>query len=237
MVITDYASVLKLESKATLAKPAVVAKNVLIFGSARVLSGNYKDAAAFFKTYLDKGKIKEKDREWVRWFYGFSNLLSSVFDKVEPEFIALSDTSRDALITGISSYFLCNNLAKHSLMPETCMTAGEHGRNRVIKALKNIRGWKKEVDRMSTEIHVAIVRKYIDEAGKWIFLDKQPLVTPVVSKTKTKTVEKFELSKPVTVKPSHSGPHHIISDKKYDQERSNLEASGKKNGASEEDKL
>src|SRR5215471_3014225 len=54
LVVSDYQSLEKLESKALIAKPSVIYKNVLVFGTARVLSGNYKEAADFFKTYLDK---------------------------------------------------------------------------------------------------------------------------------------------------------------------------------------
>ena len=174
MVISDYPSVLKLESKANLAKPSVVEKNVLIFGAARVLSGKHAEAAAFFKSYLDKGRIKEKDAEWIHWFYGFSHLLGGAFSRVEPEFSTLAVTSRDALITGLSAYFLENNLAKYSQKPQDCRTAAEDGRARVVKTLKNIEGWKKEVKKMSAEIHIAVVRKYIDEAGKWLFEKKPP---------------------------------------------------------------
>ena len=161
MVVSDYTSVLKLEGKAMIAKPAVVEKNALIFGSARLLESNYKEAAVFFKTYLGKD-------EWIRWFYGFSLLLGGFFSQTEQEFLSLV-SSRDVLIAGLSAYFLHNNLAKYSLKPVECGAAAEEGRNRVVKALKNAAGWKKEVEKMRAEIHVAVIRRYIDEAGKWIF--------------------------------------------------------------------
>ena len=76
LVVTDYVSVLKLENKALQANPAVIGKNLLLFGSARVLSGNHKEAALFFKSHLEKGKLSEKDEQWARWYYGFSQLLT-----------------------------------------------------------------------------------------------------------------------------------------------------------------
>jgi hypothetical protein len=30
-------------------------------------------------------------------------------------------------------------------------------------------GWKKEMDKTATDIHIAIIRKYVDEVGAWIF--------------------------------------------------------------------
>jgi hypothetical protein len=167
LVISDYLSVIKLEGKAMLAKPSVVRKNALIFGAARVLSGNHKEAAAFFKTHLDKCSAKE--RQWIRWFYGFSEILGGAFAMAEPEFSSLTISSGDALITGLSAYFLHSSVAKHSSKPAECRDVAENGRKRVVKALVNPGGWKREIDKMGTDIHVAIIRKYIDEAGIWLF--------------------------------------------------------------------
>jgi len=167
LVISDYNAVQKLESKAVLAKPSVVDKNVLIFGAARVLSGSHKDAAAFFRTRFDR--CGAKDKQWVRWFLGFSYLLSGDFSLAEPEFSSLAKFSDDAIITGLSAYFLDSSLAKNSLKPGECRALAENGRSRVISALKNAENWKKEADKGGAEIHIAIIMKYVDEAGKWLF--------------------------------------------------------------------
>jgi len=167
LVVSDYTSIFKLESKAMLAKPSVVEKNALIFGAARILSGSRKDAAAFFKTYIEKGRNRE--RQWIRWFYGFSQLLDGVFSVAEQEFMSLAISSSDPLITGLSAYFLDSSLANKSQKPEECRVIAENGRGRVVKALKNAGNWKKEADKAGTEIHVSIIRKYIDEAGKWLY--------------------------------------------------------------------
>jgi len=169
MVISDYQAVSKLENKASIAKPSTVEKNALIFGAARVLSGKYGEAAAFFKTRLDTGKLNRKTLEWVRWFYNFSKLLQGEFASVEPEFSSFANFSADALITGLSAYFLANNMTKYSLEPEACTVAAKNGRSRVINALRTKDGWRKETERMATEIHIAIIRKYVDEAGIWLF--------------------------------------------------------------------
>jgi hypothetical protein len=167
MVVSDYASVLKLENKARAAKPSVIRKNVLIFGAARTLSGNHKDAAVFFKTYLDEGK--SPDKPWIRWYYGFSLLLCGDFNLAEPEFMSFAVSSNDALITGLSAYLLSTSLAKHSQKPYECLEVVENGRNRVKNAVKNLKKWKNEADRIGNEIHITIIRRYIDDAGNWVF--------------------------------------------------------------------
>jgi len=161
-----------LEGKAMLAKPSVVDKNVLVFGAARILSGNQKEAANFFTKYMDKGNNGNK--QWIHWFFGFSQLLGGAFNIAEQEFSSLAISSDNALITGLSAYFLGTSLLKHSQKPEECRFVVENSRGRIVKALKNIKNWIKEADKSANEIHVAIIRKHIDEAGKWIF---QPSVT------------------------------------------------------------
>ena len=210
MVISDYPSVLKLENKAFLAKKSVVEKNVLIFGSSRVISGDYKGAAAFFKAHLDSGKLKKHDREWVRWLYGFSLLLEGDFDKAEQEYLSLVVSSGSALITGISAYFLANNLAGKSLKQQDCLAAAENGRSRVVNALKRHGSWKKEVKKTENEIHVAIARKYIDRAGIWLFQGKEP-----VSPGKQQVTAGHK-------KNDHEASYTIISDKRYIQESSKI---------------
>jgi hypothetical protein len=69
-------------------------------------------------------------------------------------------------------YFLANNIAKHSQNPEECNKTVEEGKRRVTETLKNAGGWKREVDRMAAEIHIAVIRKYIEEAGDWLFFGK-----------------------------------------------------------------
>ena len=162
MVVSDYHSVLNLESKAILAKPVTVSKNALIFGAARVLNGNYKEAAAFYRKYMEKDG-------WARWYYGFSGLLSGLNSQAESEFTALAESSANNIITGLSAYFLDNNLIKSSLKPDECRSAAENGRSRVTKKIKNAAGWKKEVKKTASEIHIAIIRKYVEETGKWLF--------------------------------------------------------------------
>jgi hypothetical protein len=167
LVISDYASVIKLENKVIHVKPSVVRKNALLFGSARVLSGNHGEAAAFFKSNMHYGNAHSKC--WMRWYFGFSQLLSGLFDGARIEFSSLAVSSEDALITGLSAYFLDGSLARNSSMSGECREIAEKGRSRVVLNIKNNDNWNKEAKKRGNEIHIVIIRKYIDEAGKWLF--------------------------------------------------------------------
>ena len=169
LVLTDYASVLKLESKVMLTKPSIIGKNLLLFGTARILSGNHKEAAAFYKSYLDKGKLNRKERQWTHFFYGFSLLLSGAFKQCQPEFTSLSALSDDGIITALSAYFLNKTIAKHSDNSIECLSASESGRKRVLNSIKTGAKWKREVEKLGSDIHVAIIKRYIDETGEWLY--------------------------------------------------------------------
>jgi len=162
-----------LESKALNAKPDTVYKNILIFGAARMLADNNTGSAAFFKNYNDR-RIRKNDKQWIRWFYGFSQILMGQFLISEQEFSFLAVNSPDVLITGLSAYFLGTILVKHSLNPQECKKTADSGKDRVKNAVYGIKGWEKQVSAKTDEIHTTIIKKYLDEAGIWCF--KVPVV-------------------------------------------------------------
>ena len=167
LVISDYQSVINLESKTQAVKPSLVIKNLLIFGAARVLSGEYAETALFFRKNIEK--CKGYNRQWVQWYYGFSLLLAGEFALAETEFSTLAVSSNDALITGLCAYFLNYPLGNMSLNAEKCLEMSNKGKERVLKALKKAGNWKIEVEKSAEDIHIAIIRRYIEEAGSWLF--------------------------------------------------------------------
>ncbi|MDR2477579.1 MAG: hypothetical protein LBD18_07330 [Treponema sp.] len=167
LVLSDFGGALQLENKVAIAKPALLDANAIIFGAARILGGDARAAADFFQLRLEKGKIKEA--QWLRWYYGFSLVLARLFDRAEEEFRALVLSSNEPLITGLSAFFLSGTLLKYSVNQAECRSLAVKGRERVVKALKNGEGWKRQAARIETEVHAAIIKKYIDEAGAWLF--------------------------------------------------------------------
>ena len=167
VIMSDSAGVLRLERKLALAKPALVESNALVFGAARILGGNPVAAAAFFSARLEKGKADEP--QWVRWYYGFSLLLSRSFDKAEAEFRDLAAAGDDALVIGLSAWFLSDTLCKFSANQEECRAAAEQGRRRVREKLKSAEDWQKEASKIETEVHAALIKKYIDQSAAWLF--------------------------------------------------------------------
>lgn len=168
LVLSDSPGVISLENKAAMAKPSLVDKNALVFGTARILGKDISGAVRFFESRLNT--VKPGLRQWVQWYYGFTLLLEKQFEKSSEEFSSLSMVSNDGVITGLSAFFLGNTLVKS--LPEKIHFLGNaaaQGRSRVTKALPRRKDWNRETARISAEIHGAVLTKYMEEAGQWLY--------------------------------------------------------------------
>jgi len=168
LVLSDSAAVMNLESKVAIAKPALVDANILVFGTARILGKDIPGAVRFFQTRRDKAKAGLK--EWVRWYHGFALLLDRQFEGAADEFSLLARVAKDGVITGLSSYFLKEILAR--TLPEKeqeLRNVSTSGRERVLQTLPRLKNWNKEISGLSTEIHAAALSKYIEEASRWLY--------------------------------------------------------------------
>jgi hypothetical protein len=171
LVLSDSASVMSLERKMAVAKPVLVDANALLFGVARILCKDNAGAARFFSQRLDSAKTESA--EWVRWYYGFSLLLNRQFSAAGEQFSLLVHDSRDAVITGISAYFLDSTLRK--ALPEqgeSCRSAANDGRVRVRKVLPSRGAWQKETGKLQTEVYAVVLLKYIGETADWLYKEQ-----------------------------------------------------------------
>ena len=171
LVLADSAAVMSLENKTAIARPALVDANVLVFGTARILGKDISGAVRFFE--VRKDKVRGESKEWACWYYGFALLLDRQFEKAAGEFSLLARVSQDGIITGLSSYFLNGAIAKGlpGKEPEL-QNVSSQGRERVLKALPDIKDWEREAARITLEIHAAVLSKYMEETGRWLYYNK-----------------------------------------------------------------
>lgn len=171
LVLSDSASVIALENKAHIAKPETVEKNALIFGAARILSKNYSAAIRFFAERLehDKGKDPQK-RCWLQWYHGFALLLEAQYAPAAEIFKTLAQTCKDALVTGLAAFFLGERTAVY-LPGQTYLlnNLAAGGRERVRKALPSRAAWDKELSKVQTEVHAAILSRFLQETSGWLY--------------------------------------------------------------------
>jgi hypothetical protein len=168
LVLSDSAAVMILENKTTIAKPSLIDANALIFGTARILGKDISGAARFFGARKDTVKAGLKD--WVSWYYGFSLLLNRRFEEAADEFSYLARVSKDAVITALSSFFLSKTLSEILVEREKGLSLiSSEGRERAKKVLPQVENWKREISRLSTEIHAAAILTYLEETGRWLY--------------------------------------------------------------------
>jgi hypothetical protein len=168
LVLSDATGVMGLENKIAIAKPALLERNVLIFGTARILGKDISGAVRFFQTHKERARAGSK--EWVRWYLGFALLLDRRFEEAADEFIILARLSKDAVISALSSFFLAKNISSilHGRKQEL-IEVSSNGKERVKKALPKIENWKKELSGLPAEIHTAAISKYLEETGLWLY--------------------------------------------------------------------
>ena len=168
LVLSESDGVINLERKILAVKPALIDDNALIFGTARILGRDIPGALRFFE--LRKDKVKPMYKEWMRWYYGFALLLDRRFEDASSEFSFLAQMSKDGVISALSCFFLSESLSALLIQKEQELRdISSAGRERVLRILPKIENWRKEVTRLSSEIHAAAISKYLDETGNWLY--------------------------------------------------------------------
>ena len=171
LVLSDSPGVMSLENKAVMAKPALVEKNALVFGTARILGKDTAGAIHFFETRMNSAH--PKIRQWIQWYYGFAMLLNRQNEKALDEFSRLAVTCDDAVITGLAAYFLHTIRTHVPDKSDSYAVSAMNGRERVLKSLPEKKNWVAETGKIIAEIHIAVISKYIDEAGHWIYKESK----------------------------------------------------------------
>jgi hypothetical protein len=172
LVLSDAGAVTELEKKLLAKKSKLIGDNVLIFGAARILNKDHQGAAEFFSSRLPGGEnYKGGARsEWIRWYCGFSLLLSRNFPAAADTFAVLAREGRDGILTGLSSYFLDDNLT--GFLPQRAAELREiaaEGKKRVRQSLKHRNDWDREIKRLETEVYATILSSYIGKAGDFVY--------------------------------------------------------------------
>jgi hypothetical protein len=166
LVLSDTVSVTELEKRLFIAKRKLVNRNALSFGVARILQKDYQGAVEFFAPRIS-GK---KSNDWLRWYYGFSLLLSRRFEEAADALVVSILESREAVLTGLSAYFLEENLA--AFLPRRraeLKEAAEKGKERVKKSLRKREDWNREIKRMETEVYAAVLQSYLGKTAEYLY--------------------------------------------------------------------
>jgi hypothetical protein len=168
LLLSDSAAVMRLENKVAVVKPALVDENALVYGIAHILGKDISGGLIFFEARKDT--VKAGMRDWMLWFYSFALLLNCQFEKSAQWFCVSVRESKDPVVCALSSFFLSKTIA--ALMPEKrdgLKEISSQGKKKVYRSLPKEKNWRSAVSRLSTEMHAAIISKYLDETCRWLY--------------------------------------------------------------------
>jgi hypothetical protein len=169
---SDVAGIERLESELAAKKPELLRRNALLFGVTRLLRNKSDEAEAFFASYLDSKDVES--RPWLRFDYGFSLVLQKRAAEALP-YLEEGAKARDPVLCLLSAYLLgsVGASSKDGEERTSCVATAEAARESLKKRFAAAK-WNKEVDRAKSEVHIVILSKLIDDAGRWLYETPAP---------------------------------------------------------------
>jgi hypothetical protein len=165
---SDIAGIESLEAELAAKRPDILRKNALLFGVTRLLRNKTADAESFFASYLDAKDVESRD--WLRFDYGFSLVLQKKYAAALP-FLEEGSSARDSVLCLLAAYLLGSvGAAEASSEADKAaiLAKAEAARLRLRKRYSSAK-WSREVERAKSEVHIVILSKLIDDAGRWLY--------------------------------------------------------------------
>jgi hypothetical protein len=164
---SDAEGIARLEETLAAQRPDLLRKNALLFGVTRLLTGRNEDAEAFFKKYLDAKDAYSAD--WLRFDYGFSLIMQRRVLESRP-YLEGALASSDAVLRAIAAYLLGGLYVNTETVEENRQSARARAEEERVRLRKRFdeRRWQKEVERAKSEVHIVILSKLVDDAGRWL---------------------------------------------------------------------
>jgi hypothetical protein len=165
---SDIGGIERLEAELAAKRPDVLRKNALLFGVTRLLRGNPAEAEAFLAPYI--GARDAEARDWLRFDYGFSLVLQKKYAQATP-FLEEGSSSRDAVLCLLAAYLLgsVGAAAAGDEREKTALAAKAEAARARLRKRYAIAKWSREVERAKSEVHIVVLSKLIDDAGRWLF--------------------------------------------------------------------
>jgi hypothetical protein len=165
---SDIAGIESLEAELAAKRPDVLRKNALLFGVTRLLRNKTAEAEAFFASYLEAKDVEARD--WLRFDYGFSLVLQKKAAEALP-YLEEGCSARDAVLRLLAAYLL-GSVGAASAADEAGKAAAiaKAGAAReLLRRRYSSAKWGREVERAKSEVHIVILSKLIDDAGRWLY--------------------------------------------------------------------
>lgn len=172
LLLSDIGGIERLEAELATKRPDLLRKNALLFGVTRLLRNKSEEAEAFFGRYL--GSKDVESLPWLRFDYCFSLVLQKRAAEALP-YLAEASSSRDPLLRLLAAYLL--GTVGAAAAPEAdkdAMAAKAEAARAELRKRFSSAAWSKEVDRAKSEVHIVILSRLLDDAGRWLYADAEP---------------------------------------------------------------
>jgi hypothetical protein len=170
LLMSDIEGIERLEAELSAKRPDLLRKNALLFGVTRLLRSKSEEAEAFFGRYLEAKDVES--RPWLRFDYGFSLVLQKRPAEALP-YLAEGSDARDPVLCLLASYLL-GSVGASSASEEaerlSLAARAEAARGRLRKRYSASK-WSREVERAKSEVHIVILARLIDDAGRWLYAE------------------------------------------------------------------
>jgi hypothetical protein len=166
LLLGDVEGIGKLEAELASRRPELLRKNAVLFGVTRLLQNKPAEAEAFFKGYLEAKGVENRD--WLRFDYAFSLVLERRVPEALP-FLREGLSSGDAVLSLLSAYLIgsLGAAAAPEAEREELHKLSDATRSQIKKRFPG-KKWEREVERAKGEVHIVILSKLIDDAGRWL---------------------------------------------------------------------
>jgi len=169
---SDIGGIERLEAELSAKRPDLLRKNALLFGVTRLLRNKSEAAEAFFGLYRDSKEVES--RPWLRFDYAFSLVLQKRAGEALP-YLEEGTQAGDPVLRLLSAYLL-GSVGAASAREEVerkAVSAKAEAAREMLRRRYSAAKWSKEVERSKSEVHIVILSKLIDDAGRWLYAAAQ----------------------------------------------------------------
>ena len=168
MLRSDLEAIDRLEALLREKKPALLRRLAVLFGVGYLLRNEADSSLAFFEPFLESPEVEA--RGWLWLDYSFSLVLRNRAPEALP-WLRKASGQKDPVLSLLAAY-LTANLAAPALPAgpdrDAARSTAEGFRDRLRKRFDAER-WSREVEKAKNDVHVVILSRLIDDAGRWLF--------------------------------------------------------------------
>ena len=187
LALSAFDSLRALMERIAREKPALLEEHALLFGAARLLTGDYAGAARFYAEQAARRAQRRRKRMrvetgWLSWYRALALFMERRYGEAADIFCRFTAPGGDAppvlqteraawaMLTGLAAWFLGHFLASALNEKRAELSAcAEAGRALTRRTLETRAAWEKSAARNGDDAHILILSKYITEAAAWLY--------------------------------------------------------------------